>query len=548
MSSVVLPDKLTAWSWKDYVDTNCELTTEQFVRLASASSGWKLISSGNRPYNLRNEFQNLDEYVKEALWNFDEQLYDSVRGWTKTPRLGGAMRAHLLRYCGKVVYKSRLFDKKMTVIYNANLCEIKNRFKRIDVRSSLRAAASKIPWNTSAGYLYPGKKKGEIIELAVKDAESIVDQIKHGKWPEHRPYKLALRGHMSKIDERKSRVVWVSDTATNILEQYIFGEFYEQLFDRTGLGDTVLSGKDALPRLLEFVEGGALPDVERTYLNSDVKAWDSLRCRFVLKDVLFGVLKPNINFQDKWQEKLFEWLVEDFIYSQLALPDGTILQKTSGVPSGSFLTLIMNSLCNFLIQTSCFRYLGVSYSEPKVLGDDFASYLAKMSDPAMEKFKTEMANCVFRFFHIVMSPEKQVLTNLKSERKFIGYQLKQGRLYRDSSEWFRMAIYTEGPVPDLKTSFTRMFAFFVIGGCNDVKFTKFYDYFFSGYYKELQKYGGNVFDAESALSGSLRVFKHVLLVDIGAFAELTIEDFRCVSRAKAPYFLTMSMRHLFIYI
>jgi len=45
------------------------------------------------------------------------------------------------------------------------------------------------------------------------------------------------------------------------------------------------------------------------------------------------------------------------------------------------------------------------------------------------------------------------------------------RIERETKEWFEMSLYTEHKVPDIETSMSRLFAYYLIGGHNDSRFT-----------------------------------------------------------------------------
>jgi hypothetical protein len=87
-----------------------------------------------------------------------------------------------------------------------------------------------LPTGTSAGYEYMGKKKKEDVKNeAFRVAKQRRQYLRYGYW-DLVPYKFAMRGHLSPINENKSRPVWVTPYTTVMLENYMFRPIYDFIF------------------------------------------------------------------------------------------------------------------------------------------------------------------------------------------------------------------------------------------------------------------------------------------------------------------------------
>jgi hypothetical protein len=299
-----------------------------------------------------------------------------------------------------------------------------------------------------------------------------------------------------------------------------------------------MTGHKTIERLNFYLDA----DQDKTFTNTDIKGWDSLRVRFLLKDLFSKVLKPHVQLDEPWKERAFDYIVEAFIFTLLCLPDGTIVKKLGGVPSGSFLTLLINSLGVWLVMTTSLKYNSQDHQNPRVLGDDFCFLSRHMDDDQFDSFVSLLSHTVHSFYGLVVSPTKVVITNNREDRKFIGYQVKQGKLFREDFDLFCGMLYPESPVKDLRTSFTRVFAFMIIGGFGSEKVVSFYQFYLSGYYRELQKLGSELFNTDAMRAGNLRVFKHVFKVDVDEFEDFSIDTFRSLFLSKAKYFLSLGTR------
>jgi len=397
---------------------------------------------------------------------------------------------------------------------------------------------TKIPLNTSAGFSWPGKKKGEVLDECYDKVKGMIDTWKAGGVVEQIPCKLAMRGHLSPKDEVKSRSIWVAPMEHVVLENMLFRGFYAQIFSGLHHQRMFMTGHKTIERLNFYLD----EDLDYTFCNTDISGWDSLRCRFLLKDLFSKVLRPHVQFDEPWKELAFDYIVEAFIFTLLCLPDGTIIKKLGGVPSGSFLTLLLNSLGVWLVMTTSLQYNQQYYQNERVLGDDFCFLTRMLDQDKFADFVSLLSHTVKVFFGLVVKPEKVVITNNRNERKFIGYQVKEGKLFREDFDLICGMLYPESPVKDLRTSFTRVFAFMIIGGFGSERCLGLYQRYLSGYYKELQLLENDLFNVDAMRAGNLRVFKHVFKVDVDEFENFSIDTFRSLFLSKAQYFLSLGTR------
>jgi len=515
-----------------------DIKLDDFKKVIGVSDGWKHVRDSDFKYAIAENFGHMDEFVRTALYHHDREVYESLKGFTKVPRLSRGLHG-LLKYSGPTIYKNHTFDEKMNSIYEKNLNELCGSFRPVSI-IPLEIAATKVPTNTSAGVNFPGMKKGEVMDEAMDNVRSMIETWKQGKQCTQIPCKLALRGHLSPRDQNKSRTIWVAPIEHTLLENMFFRGFYYQIFAGRHHQRRYMTGANTISRLNEYLADRP----ELSFVNSDISGWDSLRCRFVLMDQFHRVLRPHMVFTEPWHELAFEYLIEAFVYTHLVLPDGSIFKKIGGVPSGSFLTLLINCLAVFCVCTSAAEYSDRQILDKRVLGDDYCFKIGYLPQHQLDYLVTEFSETMLYFFGLVVKPEKVVATNVLEDRKFIGYQIRRGRLFREDRDLLAGMLYPESPVKDLATSFTRVFSFMVIGGFNSSVVLKFYERYLGGFYDELCKFGPELFRQDVMKSGNLRVFKHVFRVDLEAFDRLDITSFRTIFSSKSPFFLTLGARFL----
>jgi len=525
-------------TYRDYINVDkykwANLHLSDFLTLAVKSSGFKLISTNGKPYNLFQNYDPLDHFAATAMkeWNYD--IYDSLRGFNKLAR-PERMFFTLLKYCKPVNTKTRAFNNpKQRAAYRNALDDVFRMFSRagsfkpMSVDDMLKG----LPTGTSAGYEYMGKKKEDVKNEAFRVAKQRRQYLRYGYW-DLVPYKFAMRGHLSPINENKSRPVWVTPYTTVMLENYMFRPIYDFIFRDELFQNLILTGKKTISRLREYLS----KDSDLWYLNTDFSSWDSFRSKFLLQDVL-KTIKRLYKFDDDVDSDLFDRLIDDYTSGAIAFPNGMILQREAGIPTGTLLTLLMNSMANFVIFRTISNFLDLAPQDEKIVGDDYACKL--VDSPQLDKISFYAK----KFFDMELHPGKCLVippnTDIE-QRKFIGYSMKQNRLDKDGMELLKHVLYPESHVNSANVSFTRIFSYYILGGISSPLFVSFFERFIGGYENVLRKKKDGVLNLKIMHQGNLRVFKHVFRLDFEYLNMMSLDDFFNLKHSHIPYHLTHDM-------
>jgi hypothetical protein len=317
-----------------------------FLTITLDCPGFSVVSTNGKKYNLYQNHDPLDHFVATAMKNWNYDIYDQLRGFNKLAR-PERMFYTLLKYCRRINTKTKAFtNPKKRLAYKYALDDLYNLFAPAGSFTPLPYddMLKNLPLNTSAGYEYMGKKKGQVKEQALRTARQRRQYLRYGYW-DLVPYKFAMRGHLSPQDANKSRPVWVTPYTTMILENYMFRNIYDFMFKDERCKNLILTGKQTISRLRTYLAS----DEDCWFVNTDFSSWDSFRSRFVLEDILH-VIKRLYNFDDDVDSDLYERLVDDYCGGTVALPNGYILQRAGGIPTGTLLSLLMNSMANYVVQ------------------------------------------------------------------------------------------------------------------------------------------------------------------------------------------------------
>jgi len=492
-----------------------EISEKLFLQMALSTG--EIRYEDYRPkykYHLQQNHLEVDQYVNQVLKKYFPETKQWTEGYTRSARYG-CMLNNILRFAQKLTSKRALFQNpQLYEWYLDSIHEFKkmwiseNNGKKFETRT-LKQALDLLPLNTAAGYSYPGKKKYQVVDQALLHASQMKSRIERGQFQKKLPCTLAMRGHLSRKNENKSRAVWVMPFETVILEASLFSGFYRVLKKSNKL--PFITGENSMQRLWLYMEDHP----QHKMVTNDISSWDSMRGKFLMYDALTA-LGDLIDLDFK-ESKLFKWIVHDMVETHFMLPSGIVLSKSTGIPSGTYLTLLINCTINWIVQRTVLKYLKIEYYDLQVLGDD-NSY----KTPFIHPNKLEQVSAVLKeYFGMLMHPDKVEIFHNVGERKYLGYRYQGLRLVRKTEEWFRLVCLPEREVTSLSISFTRVFSYLLIGGINDSLYVSFYEKYLNVYLDKLKAIG--YLAKEIFTHGSLRVFKHALNLDLDYLASINIE-------------------------
>jgi hypothetical protein len=340
-------------------------------------------------------------------------------------------------------------------------------------------------------------------------------QNKSEGFQQFRPNMLAMRGHFGLRSKIKTRYIWIVPPET-ILSEIRFAEpFYKQIRTVSFFWKKILTGKGTLPRLNKLM---SMNEGHR-FVNTDISGWDAMGCTWVQRD-LFEIYRSKLNLTSEDQLE-FDYVVKNNIETTLLLPNGDVIQKYGGVSTGTYYTLLNNSILNMIYCRTILKIMGeLDISEPQFwLGDDFAFF--PLPDFNLKVF----SSLISKYFGLKIHPDKCIDTKDTNERKFIGYQIVNGELWRPQIEYFAGALYNERFFDQKKMgieiSLGKIFSFMLIGGVNNIEYYNFF-FLFVGYYKEILTKVEFEWK-EHLLPGMLRVLKVVYAIDLPA---LNLDSFK----------------------
>lgn len=502
------------------------------------SPGFKTLSKRDNKYaynyNINCSGKNTDPFVRKALKQYDKEVYQKLKGFTKKPNLLSGLE-DLLKYDAPQVHKKPINSPNRTLKESYELALYRAKtydflpFKKLKT-VSLSEAAIRLEKNASAGFSFPGQKKKECINKIYDMSAYMRHFIKKDEHIFKPPTKLAFRGHLSLSDDPKVRAIWILPAEVVLLEA-LWGLPYSDFLKNQV--DIIHFGEKSMQKLASHFMKNLDGHTDKKEITLDISEFDKHIPTWLISDafdILWNSFEQNKNRKKQAKKrKIFEWLKDYFINTPIMLPNGKIICKHHGIPSGSMFTQIIGSICNYLMIYTANFYYRWEMSDPKFLGDD-----SNFKVPAC-KFKLSDMIGIKKFFKEVFGAtiheEKIRVVTKQSDKKFLGYQSDGLRFFRPDSTWMKFLLYTERDVDSLNVSTSRLIAFYFLGGCNSQYFSEFFEYYFGVYPKARNLY-------MKLDPGIKRIFKYVLHTNVFDDRWLCVKK---LSIFNAPFVLSCGL-------
>jgi hypothetical protein len=248
-----------------------------------------------------------------------------------------------------------------------------------DFDSAVRGSVQNLGANPGPTFKALGfDRKRESVALAMDMAREVVDKSSTEPVLGYLKPRYALAGRTKLAESEKFRVK--SETLQPFGRAVFMGDQHEAL----------VAARFAVP-LLEhlhcemkvitngFNKFGDDPkkicdrlSAHNVFINGDFSQFD-INCGPKLMARAFDVLRAAfgaIRFSDTQDDRLFDWLEDEIIRSDIVLYTGKVVRKNGGVPSGSGLTALLDSIINAIMWQEILYRAGVSEFALFVHGDD----------------------------------------------------------------------------------------------------------------------------------------------------------------------------------
>lgn len=183
----------------------------------------------------------------------------------------------------------------------------------------------------------------------------------------------------------------------------------------------------------------------------DVQAFDSSIQPWLINEA-FDILQENLQFPDAMSKNAFDYSRFHFITRPVVMPDGRLWLKQLGIPSGSYYTQLIGSICNMIL---CHYAQQCHYGQmfkTYVLGDDsLFGVPIELGIPEITDFAP-----YYQALGTTLHPTKGVVTQRADEVDFLGHCAYHLKVDRETAALLRLALYPEHPVQGPAQSLNRI--------------------------------------------------------------------------------------------
>jgi len=435
--------------------------------------------------------QQYDPYVKTALKIFSPDLWDETRGKSRSPGDEYAVFERLLKYDARPLSINHFGNTRFRWCYKLALEQVMKEFK-LDAPIVPRWILDvDLVSNTSSGFPHFARKS-DIMPKVLQEGRF---HFHHLKLFDLRrcpllPCTPATRGGSSPNTERKTRLVWMYPAAMTACEAVYAQPLIEKIYSQKR--DLLLTGVESKNRIQQFVSLIS-EDEGKIGIGLDFSSFDTFRSTKLIRDA-FSVLEQNVQHGyyydrvsgiqkgrsgvDRRSKKAFSNIVEYFINTPMLLPNGRVVTKQCGVPSGSHFTNLIDSIVNRIILTTFGLYHGIRLHDLKTNGDDSAFWVTDTNATGiLDKAKSFCSE----FYSMTVNTDKSCIAGMPSQMHVSGTTWTQAQPYRSTADWFQLALNPSSHVSRPFESFQRLLGIGIAGGFRDAKFSAFFTYFQTGY-------------------------------------------------------------------
>lgn len=266
------------------------------------------------------------------------------------------------------------------------------------------------------------KKKRDVEPNVIKQ---YVHNVKYGYYTHCKtPCTAAARTMISKTGD-KFRLIWVYPCHMTFAEGMFAQPLIKAYQERRGAyGLWICYARGDAKYLTSLKKGCKLLGLDWSAFDTRVPSW-------LIRDA-FSILRENLDFRryhewgaptdDYTLPRLWSHVIKYFIDTPIQLPSGKVLVKHQGVPSGSYFTNLVDSVCNAIVVHYCLLHQNVVMRHFWCLGDD-----SLVITPTSLSLDT-LAGTAADVFGFKLNIDK---SEFGEEVSFLGYHLRQGRPMAD---------------------------------------------------------------------------------------------------------------------
>jgi len=397
----------------------------------------------------------IDKWSLEALRIYYPEIENEIEGWSRSYYIPSTHMTSILSYNRSS--NRDTFTPDNWRIYQQAVADIKDEFDRLPMVRALDPLSELdlVPFEptASAGYNYVGKKgENDNQGIAIRRARALLHRLREQgqggldhEILESVPNVAFTRTQLSYIPEKhKVRNVWGQAFHYILLEGICASPLMDMFAKENSFFFVGQDPMTAVPALIYDIKR------ECEYLGTtDWSEFDASAQDYEIRTA-FNLLQDKIIFPNDDARRAFAFTRELFIHKKLAAPNGRFYAIHTGVPSGSYYTMMIDSIINAI--RICYLHRLQTNDRPKRLytqGDDALFG----TDYFINKETLESQADVHGW---TLTAKKTEFTSNPEMVEFLQRRVSGGIAVREIPRLMKLAVLTEYPVTDPQISAFRM--------------------------------------------------------------------------------------------
>lgn len=361
--------------------------------------------------------------------------------------------------------------KGFTLPKKSNPIHYNELFDNDELRSKLPLSHSPgLPFSYTYNTPNPIKTKREAMEVIRQEMRTNIHNAKFkGARLKLSPVIVSCRNHMIMNGcSEKIRAIYAYPTDAWMVEVML----YKDLIEKFKQYDNTIYGMKTIP-ILGGLNKLSSPNWK---IALDMKLMDKTAPPFVISTA-FWIVEQLIDWtvyadggipDSASLLKLHKTMEDYFINTPMQLPTGEIIIKKGGVPSGTHLTNLLDSIIMALISTYTMKILEIPYilEDSRYMGDDGRTVLARHFVPQQD-ILMKIADVMFKCFGMIVNANKSKLVPPWHE-DFLGYELRSPYTlpFRDITPLLASFLIPEGRDKTASDTLMRLIGLSYAGGFN----------------------------------------------------------------------------------
>lgn len=408
------------------------------------------------PYSIHSSYDPRDSAIHSFLKQYKPSLLTSIQAYSRS-LYSEEQHYQSFRQYDRPLATERLIShninanttlERARALAEASLCDA------FSIEATPMSNLDVVPWisTSSAGYGYHGLKRDNYRLARGRATSNLVHFNAEPHTFKSTPWKAFARTQLALRENPKIRHVWGAPFHHILIE----GTIAAPIINNLTIHDTpIYIGRNLFKDLPLDIADLA---TDHYIYCLDISRFDaSVNTQFI--KWFFKFLRRCVSFPDHFTSTALDYIEHVFHHIPILMPDGVLYECTTGVPSGSYFTQMLDSYVNLTLMFYVQLCLFGSTQPTKVLGDDSIF-------TAPHRFEVSLISDLLSPFNMTINEDKSIITSSIGDVLFLGHNFYGSSVSREDFTLACLAYYQERDSKTLLETYERVQSLYLDCGTN----------------------------------------------------------------------------------